>query len=120
MQLYLSYFDPIIFNTPNKILEYQKTTIENRNVLTVKIEIPIIGQEYGYRDKDIYTLFLVNRFEEDESAFINLNKFPLFVHVLIPNIGNIEVGYTPLSQFVDVAWACLYDNYPDAESHTLK
>lgn len=82
MELYLSSSDYIGFEYPRKILHFRKEKVENRNTLIIEVDIPVIGQEYGYGETDINTFYLINRF--DENAFDKLDKFPIHVHVFIP------------------------------------
>ncbi|MDP4175927.1 MAG: hypothetical protein Q8933_18260 [Bacteroidota bacterium] len=116
MVLYLSSYEYQEFEVPRRILNYQKGKINNRNVLSVEIDEPVIGQEYGFGGIDIYTLYLVNRF--DENAFDNFDSFPIDVHVFIPKSPKDHVP-TSLSDMQNIAWACLYDNEEDAKTHRV-
>jgi hypothetical protein len=113
MQLYISSYEYSDLSTPNRIVKYFRTNIENRKVLIVDIENPINGQKYGLLDQPISQLFLVNRF--NEHSFEKLNKFPIDVHVFISlrkDVKNIQ-----FSNLEHVAWATLYNNIKDAKSH---
>lgn len=116
MILYLSSYDYTEFEVPRRILNYQKRKIDNRNVLSVEIDEPVIGQKYGFGGIDINTLYLINRV--DENAFEKLDSFPIDVHVCIPKRPQ---DHTPasLSDMQNIAWASLYDNKEDAEKHKI-
>ena len=59
MKLYLSSYEYESFEIPREILEFRKETIDNRNILVVNVDKPIIGQKYGLLGIDIQTLYLV-------------------------------------------------------------
>ena len=116
MNLYISSYEYDDFASPRKILKYDKTVINGKNVLIVEVDIPVIGQKYGLFVHDIKKLYLVNRV--NENAFINLNKFPIDVHILIPkSLENLEPR--SLSQLQNIAWGCIYNNKKDARNHRI-
>ena len=114
MKLFLSSYEYETFENPREILLFRKEIIDNRNILVVEVDRPIIGQKYGLLDNDIQTLYLVNRINED--AFDKFNLFPIDVHVLIPKSIN-KLKPSSLSDMQNIAWACLYDNEKDARDH---
>jgi hypothetical protein len=117
MQLYLSSNESSDFAIPREILEYNKIVINNRNVLVVEVDEPVRGQNHGLGGTDITRLYLVNRHVEDALAFDNLDKFPIHVYVLLFDGNNLP--YT-LKEFKNIAWACLYNNKEDAQSHKIE
>ena len=114
MTLYISSYEYSDFEIPREVLRYHKSLIENRNVLIVEVDTPLIGQKYGLLDNDISKLYLINRI--NENAFDTLTKFPIDVHVLIPS-SQKNLNPSTLSNFQNIAWACLYDNIKDARNH---
>jgi len=117
MKLYLSSYEYNDFDIPRRVLYYQKTIIDNRNCLIVKVDKILIGQKYGFQNIDIDTFYLINRIEE--SAFDALNLFPIDVFVLIPIAPEI-INPSTLSELQNIAWACLYDNEKDAIEHKIQ
>lgn len=114
MKLYLSSYEYNDFEIPRKVLQYQKTKLDDRNALVIEVDKPLIGQKYGLLDKYVTKFYLINRIDED--AFEKLNKFPIDVHVLIVKSPE-TVNPFSLSELQNIAWACLYDNEKDAISH---
>jgi hypothetical protein len=117
MKLYLSFSDHVDAEVPRKILQYKKILINNRNVLVVEVDEPIIGQTYGFGGTDIKKLYLVNRYVEDVLAFNVFDKFPIDVYVLIPPTLNIIPSN--LKEFMNIAWAWVYDNEVDAKKRKI-
>ena len=116
MNLFLTSEDYIDFLIIRKIYNFDKILIENRNVLKVKVDIPIIGQKYNLGDYDPDILYLINR--HDENAFDKLNKFPIHVHVLIIKTRE-KIVPTCLDDLYHIAWASLYNNKKDAYNHKM-
>jgi hypothetical protein len=117
MNLYLSSYEYNDFAVPRKIIHFQKIILSNKNVLSIEVKEPLIGQKYGLLDTSITKLYLVNRF--DEQAFDQLNNFPIDVYVLIMrNIKDIEP--VNLQDLQNIAWACLYNNERDAKKHKIR
>ena len=83
MELYLSSDEYKDFKEVRKILEYHKIVIDDRNLLIVKVDIPLIGQKYGWGAKDIGTLYITNRFIDDRSLLEKLDKFPIHIHICL-------------------------------------
>lgn len=117
MKLYLSSYEYETFEIPREILHFRKELIDSRITLVVEVAKPIIGQKYGLLDNDIYTLYLVSRF--DEHALELLNKFPIDVHIFIPK-SSIKQDITLISDMQNIAWACLYNNKEDAINHKIQ
>lgn len=116
MKLYLSSYEYSDFEMPRKVLQYQRTKLDDRNALVIEVDKPLIGQKYGLLGNDITKFYLVNRV--DENAFNKLNKFPIDVHVLI--VKNPEtINPSSKSELQNIAWACLYDNEKDAINHRV-
>lgn len=115
MQLYLSEYDHNTdFKEIRKVLRYSKQAIDKRPALVVDVDIPLIGQSYGYGGKDIKRFYLISRFDDNDIE--KLNTFPIYVHVFISkNPDNQEC--ISLSELSNIVWASLYDNEADARSH---
>lgn len=116
MKLYISSYEYEDLAAPRRVLHYQKTKIDNRNCLIIKVDKPLGGQKYGLLNGEIDTFYLINRV--DEFAFDTLSKFPIDVYVLILNADKI-INPTSLSELQNIAWACLYDNEADAYEHRI-
>ena len=116
MKLYLSSYEYKDFDMPRGVLHYQKTIIDGRNCLIIKVDKILIGQKYGLKNVDIDTFYLINRV--DEYAFDTLNLFPIDVFVLIPVMPEVT-NPSSLLELQNIAWACLYDNEKDAYEHKI-
>ncbi len=116
MELYISSYEYEDFAIPRHVLHYQKTKIDNRNCLVVKVDKPIVGQNYGSLIYNIDTFYLINRV--NEYAFDTLETFPIDVYVLIAKTAKV-INPTSLSELQNIAWACLYDNETDAYKHRI-
>ena len=116
MQLYLSSYEFSDFEISRKVTHFQRMKLDDRNVLKIEVESPLIGQKYGLFGNDIAIFYLVNRV--DENAFVKLSKFPIDVHVLI--VANPEINNpSSLEELQNIAWACLDDNKDDAKNHRI-
>jgi hypothetical protein len=115
MTMYISSYDYFSFHLPRKILNYNKILIDDRNVLVVDVDPPVLGQQYGFTI-DISTLYLIKRF--DENAFNELDKFPIDVYVLILK-DDRKLVPSSLADLRNIVWACLYDSEEDALSHKI-
>ena len=117
MTLFLSSYEYVEFEMAREIRNFRKEKINNRNTLVIEIDKPIIGQKYGFFDKDIYTLYLINRV--DENSFDRLDSFPIDVYVLISKNPEVIIPKN-LSEMQNIAWACLYNSKKDAIKHKIK
>lgn len=119
MKLYLSSYEYNDFEIPKRVLRYYKAVIDNRNILTIEVDKPLTGQQYGWGGEDIKKFYLVNRFKDDEDLLEKLDKFPIHIHVLITkDSGNLNPS--SLSELQNIAWACLYNNEEDARNHKIE
>jgi len=116
MDLFLTSSDYADFSIIRKIVYYERIVIDNRNVLKVIVDIPLIGQKYNLRDYDPDVFYLINR--HDEKAFDKLNVFPIHVHVLIIK-SCTKLSPVSLDDLQHIAWAALYDNETDANKHRM-
>lgn len=116
MKLYLSSYEYEDFTMPTKILQYHKIILDNRNILVIEVDKPLIGQKYGLLDYNPKTLYLINRV--NENAFDKLDQFPIDVHVLIQKKKEY-LSPSFLSQLQNIAWACVYNNEKDAKAHKI-
>lgn len=117
MNLFLTSTEQTDFAIVRKIIDYQKIVIDNRNVLIITVNEPLIGQGYGLKDYDPDVFYLINR--HDENAFDKLNEFPISVHVLIIK-SNTKLAPTSLDDLQHIAWADLYDNEMVAYKEQVK
>ena len=106
MTLFLISDDYFDFSIVRKIIDYQKIIIDNRNVLKIKVNEPLIGQKYNLGDYDPDVFYLINR--HDENAFDKFNAFPIAVHVLIAKTSS-KLTPIDLEELRHIAWACLFD-----------
>lgn len=112
--LYLSSNDYESFEIIRKIERYKWITLDNLDYLVVDVDVPVDLTRDGLSNSPIRTLYLLNRFVDQEDAFKTLTSFPIYVHVLIPKTLGGE-GLSSRSDFVNIAWATLYDNLKDAQ-----
>lgn len=117
MEIFLSSYDYEEFYAPRKIVGFQKGVIANRNVLIAEIDTPVIGQKYGFGDKDITKVYLVIRF--DDSLFEKLDTFPIDVYILIPHTHDKIHDNKSFKDFDNIAWGRIYNNLQDAKTHRL-
>jgi hypothetical protein len=115
MELFLSTNDYVGFEEPRKIIEYDFINISNRVVMRAKVDIPVIGQKYGYGGQDIDILYLVGRF--DDGSLRELTNFPVHVHVLIPKPDHLD--FSTVTEMINIVWAVVYDNLDDAKNHRI-
>lgn len=114
MKLFLSSSEYLDFACVRKIEMINISYIEDIQVLIVEVQEPLIGQGYGYGDKDIRKFYLQSRFAKVN--FNEMHNFPIDVFVLIEKYS---VSESPQSfkELRNIAWACLYDNFGDAIAH---
>ena len=75
--------------------------------LLVKIDPPLIGQNYGLGDRDVDLVLIATR--HVGSSLFPINEWPIFVHVARPLIENPELhDRLRDDQFQLIAWAALY------------
>jgi hypothetical protein len=103
--MYLASSDYSRFEVPRKIINYENLKISNRNAIRVWVDRPILGQDFGYGDRDIFDLYLIGRV--DDSSLVELDSFPISVFVLI--LKNGENDRENIDSFINLAWANLYE-----------
>lgn len=74
--------------------------------MRVKIDKPLVGQDFGYGDQDIDELFLIPRYTH--TILLQKGNYPIAVHVLIHKKG--ETDLSNFDKFINIAWASLYDS----------
>jgi hypothetical protein len=116
MKLYISSYDYNDFEIPRKVIGFERFQLDGKDILAIKVKQPLIGQKYGLLGNDITKFYLVNRV--DESAFKNLNKFPIDVHILVVK-SSATIEPNSLEELQNIAWGCLYDNKQDAKEHRV-
>ena len=80
------------------------TFLHNRQVLLVSIEPWMAGIDYGLGYISIKKLFLLAKYKDKELHL--LNKFPIDVHVIIPdNTDNPIESKMNWSQMKNIGWA---------------
>jgi hypothetical protein len=117
MDLFLTSDEYRDFSIIRKVIYYEKMVIDNRNVLKIIVNEPLIGQNYGLGAYDPDVFYLINRHDED--AFDKLNVFPIAVHVLIIK-SYTKLAPSSLDDLQHIAWACLYDNEARAYEDQVK
>ena len=117
MVLYLSSDEYEEFALPRKCLELRHVKLNNRDCLLIKVDVPVIGQTYGFGERDVHNLLLVARFKD--SHLRKLKRFPIDVHVFIPADLDNPSAEKPWDKMLNVGWATLYDNELDAKMHKL-
>jgi len=107
MNLFLTSDDYYDFSIIRKIIDYHKIVLDNKNVLQIKVNEPLIGQKYNLGSYDPDVFYLISR--HDENALNTLNTFPIPVHVLIPKTTT-KLEPIILDDLQQIAWASLYDD----------
>ena len=113
--IYLSSYEYDSFAVPRRILNFKWGAIENRDCLVAEVDLPINGELYGLPNRQITSLYILNRFEQDLEAFRNLNPLPIEVHILIRKSDEVIGGDTAFDQFKHIVWATIYDKLDDAK-----
>jgi hypothetical protein len=116
MTLYLSSYEYPDFDIPRTVNHFERMQLDGREVLAIEVEQPLIGQKYGWFDKDITTFYLVNRFEE--GAFERLQQFPIDVQVYVMKSSTTILPHS-LDELQQIAWACLNNNEGEARDHRM-
>ena len=115
-KIFLSSDDYAEFTKPKEVAKYDWIMIEKRPVMAIEIKEPLIGQVHGLGGQDIYSLYLVSRF--DDKAIQELVHFPIEVLVSIRKEFNSQMP-KHLSDLEVIAWARLYDNLEDATAYSI-
>jgi hypothetical protein len=116
MTLYLLSYEYPDFDIPRTVNHFERMQLDGREVLVIEVEQPLIGQKYGWFDKDITTFYLVNRFEE--GAFERLQQFPIEVQVYVMKSSTATLPHS-LDELQQIAWACLFDHEGEARNHRM-
>ena len=105
--LFLRSTDYALLEAPKQCFDLEPTEAHGHYGLWVKVDVPIIGQAFGFGEKDIYDLLLVARFDDNELRA--LNRFPTHVHVFLPTEPGNRALIRPWRDMNNIGWACLYD-----------
>lgn len=113
---YLNSLDSVRFAQVRECVVERHLAFENgKPALQVRIEPPIIGQEFN-RSNNIDTLILAARHEGEPVSPIG--KFPCFVHIAILQNVELDMGeYLNADELQVIAWGEIYRTYEDAENH---
>lgn len=88
----------------------------DKPLVEADITPPVIGQPYGWGDRDISTVVLTPRHEG--STIDPISDFPLFVHIAIPHNADARIeSPVDVSALQVIAWGELYRTAEDAEQH---
>jgi hypothetical protein len=114
---YLTSSEGYALTQPHECRKIKRISTGCRNdLLLIKIEPPLIGQQYGLGDKDIDDLIIATRFQGD--SLFPVKKWPVYVHLARPLIKGIEnIDYIRDDEFEVIAWAELYPTKKDAEAN---
>ncbi len=81
--------------------------------LLIRIEPPIIGQQFGLGAKDIDQVIVVTK--SRSASLLSINKWPILVYVLYALIEHPEArDMIHDDEFSLVMWAELYETWEDA------
>jgi len=117
MSFYISSTDYYEFEEPRKIIKYEKHVLNGLHCLIAWIDPPVLGQNYGWGERNIDKVILVPRFEED--ALQQLKDFPIEVHVFVPaDLSNPE-QVRPWKEMKNIGWVRLYKRFQDARQHKI-
>ncbi len=114
MDLFLASSDYIDFETPIRIIHWEKKIVFNRPCLVVDLEKPIDYTEYGIQSMTSRFL-LLDRFTN--TRLLELIEFPIEVHVLIPENVEFPTLFKKWDELFNAAWAKVYNSYESAMRH---
>lgn len=116
--LYLAADEDKSFGIIRRIERYNWISIENRDYLIVDVDVPVDLTKDDTSNSLTKTLYLSNRFVDQIPSFKALSPFPIYVNILTPKSVSVESPSSP-TDFINIAWATLYDNLKDAEDHRI-
>ena len=94
-------------NEPRRCFAIKRISSDNRNdLLLVRIDPPLIGQQFGLGDQDVDQVILATRHEG--TTLFPVSEWPLYVHVarfLVPHKAADLVHNSEMESF---AWGELY------------
>ncbi len=101
---------------PRRCKKIKRIYSENRNdLLLIKIEPALIGQDYGLGEHDIDTLLIATRHEGD--SLFAIKEWPVFIHVARILINNPEQReQINDNEFESIAWAEIYQTEASAKN----
>src|SRR5579862_4007493 len=78
-----------------------------QDLLLIEIDPPLIGQNYGRGEHDVYQVLVATRHKG--ASLFPINAWPVFVDVLLPQIDSVEdKEEIHPSEYRNIAWAALY------------
>lgn len=110
--LYLCSVDYKQFNIVRTLVDYQRISLHGRKYLAVHCDPPVkLETEHG-STLDTEILYLTNRFVDQETQFLELSEFPLYVLVMVKDLDSVNEETKPTRT---IAWASLHDTYSAAK-----
>lgn len=116
---YLASSEGYGLETPRRCWRIKRISTDSRDdLLLLKIDPPLIGQEYGLGSHDIEFILVATRYKG--SSLFPINEWPIYVHVIRSLIDNIE-HRNKLSngEFESIGWAEIYKTEEDAQSKVI-
>jgi len=116
---YMSSTESYDLQEPRRCWKLHRVTTPNRDdFLLVSIDPPIIGQQFGLGDQDVYLVLLATR-HKGETLF-PVSQWPVFVHVVRPLVDEpLSCTHLENDQFESYAWAEIYLTEKDARMNIL-
>lgn len=119
IDFYLASSEGYNLEKPRKCQRMVRLKNESRdNLLLIKIDPPIVGQQYGLGSKDIDEIIIATRFK-NESLF-PIQKWPIHVYVLRPLINiSSDTKEIKNENMKLIAWAELYPDEVSARKKSV-
>lgn len=113
MKLFISSSDYTYFEKPIELVSFEKIQVSKKWLLKIRLKDAVISDgHFSSLGNHHYDFYLQARYQKDDIK--NLNKFPIAVYVLYQaSDSNLDKD-----NFVNIAWANLYDNLDDAQNYT--
>lgn len=119
VDFYLSSSEGYDLGNPRKCYRIKRLQGDTRDdYLLIRIDPPLIGQEYGLGGQDIDEVIVAARYKGD--SLFPIVEWPAFVHVariLVDNPGHRDIIHS--DELEEIAWAELYETYDAARNKTM-
>jgi hypothetical protein len=104
---------------PRRCWRVKRLTTDLRNdLLLVRIDPPLIGQNYGLGSKDIEQVLVATRHQS--ASLFPVKEWPVFVHVARPLIDNPQNrDNLKDAEFESIAWAELYRSEQEVRTKSM-
>lgn len=111
---YLASADGVLFEKPRRCWRGKRIAIDDRDdLLLIRIDPPLVGQNYGCGARDIDLLLVAPRHEG--GSLFPINEWPIYVHIARPLIDNAEkCDSLHPNEIESIAWGELYRTEEDA------